>query len=168
MELKLSQAGNQNEGSREHSHGDVGAEAAHNMSKPSGKAVAAGVGPATTIPPDATRIVPVDGKIQLPAGTRLDAIRAVGADLVVTLPNGEVLVIVDGALRMPQIMIGTINIPPANLAALLAGQEPEPAAGAPQSSGGNFDEPVGDIGDSFGLGDLLPPTEFAFGTSEER
>ena len=168
MELKLSQAGNQNEGNSEHSHGDVGAEAAHNMSKPSGKAVAAGVGPATTIPPDATRIVPVDGKIQLPAGTRLDAIRAVGADLVVTLPNGEVLVIVDGALRMPQIMIGTINIPPANLAALLAGQEPEPAAGAPQSSGGNFDEPVGDIGDSFGLGDLLPPTEFAFGASEER
>lgn len=168
MELKLSQAGNQNEGSSEHSHGDVGAEAAHNMSKPSGKAVAAGVGPATIIPPDATRIVPVDGKIQLPAGTRLDAIRAVGADLVVTLPSGEVLVIVDGALRMPQIMIGTINIPPANLAALLAGQEPEPAAGAPQSSGGNFDEPVGDIGDPFGLGDLLPPTEFAFGASEER
>ncbi|MEY4896050.1 MAG: hypothetical protein RI890_849, partial [Actinomycetota bacterium] len=71
MELKLSQAGNHNEGSNEHSYGGVGAEAAHNMSKPSGKALAAGASPATTIPPDATRIVPVDGKIQLPAGTRL-------------------------------------------------------------------------------------------------
>lgn len=168
MELKLNQAASQNDGADDHSHGDTGGDAARNFAKPAGKTVAAGPGRATPIPPDATHIVPVDGKIQLPAGTRLDAIRAVGADLVVTLPSGEVLVIVDGALRMPHIMIGTINIPPANLAALLAGQEPEPAAGAPQSSGGNFDEPVGDIGDPFGLGDLLPPTEFAFGAAEER
>ncbi len=123
---------------------------------------------ALSIPANATRIVPVDGKVQLPAGTQLDSIRAVGPDLVITLPDGQTVVIVDGALRLPQIMIGTINIPLNNIAALLAEQAPKPEAGAPQSSGGNFAEPVGDIGDPFALGDLLPPTEFSFGAAENK
>ena len=118
---------------------------------------------ARAIPPGATSILPVDGVIQLPPGTRLDAIKLSGNDLVVTLPDGEILVIVDGALRIPQIKVGPINIPAPTVAALIAGQEPEPAAGRPQSSGGNFAQTPGDIGDPFGLGDLLPPTEFGFG-----
>ncbi|MBW8296491.1 MAG: VCBS domain-containing protein [Sphingopyxis sp.] len=117
---------------------------------------------ARAIPPGATTIVPVNGIVQLPPGTRLDAIKLSGNDLLVTLPDGQVLVIVDGALRIPQIKIGPINIPPPTVAALIAGQEPEPAAGRPQSSGGNFAQTPGDIGDPFGLGDLLPPTEFGF------
>ena len=114
------------------------------------------------IPPGATTVLPVDGVIQLPPGTRLDAIRLSGNDLVVTLPDGQVLVILDGALSIPQIKIGPINIPAPTVAALIAGQEPEPAAGAPRSSGGNFAQTPGDIGDPFDLGDLLPPTEFGF------
>jgi VCBS repeat-containing protein len=117
---------------------------------------------ARAIPPGATTILPVDGVIQLPPGTRLDAIKLSGNDLLVTLPDGQVLVIVDGALRIPQIKVGPINIPAPTVAALIAGQEPEPAAGRPQSSGGNFAQTPGDIGDAFGLGDLLPPTEFGF------
>ena len=117
---------------------------------------------ARAIPPGATTIVPVDGVIQLPPGTRLDAIKLSGNDLLVTLPDGQVLVIVDGALRIPQIKVGPINIPAPTVAALIAGQEPEPAAGRPQSSGGNFAQTPGNIGDPFGLGNLLPPTEFGF------
>jgi len=123
---------------------------------------------ARAIPPGATTILPVDGVIQLPPGTRLDAIKLSGNDLVVTLPDGQVLVIVDGALRIPQIKVGPINIPAPTVAALIAGQEPEPAAGRPQSSGGNFAQTPGDIGDPFDLGDLLPPTEFGFFRSTER
>ncbi|MDR6834905.1 MULTISPECIES: DUF5801 repeats-in-toxin domain-containing protein [unclassified Sphingopyxis] len=117
---------------------------------------------ARAIPPGATTILPVDGVIQLPPGTRLDAIKLSGNDLVVTLPDGQVLVIIDGALRIPQIKVGPINIPAPTVAALIAGQEPEPAAGRPQSSGGNFAQTPGDIGDPFALGNLLPPTEFGF------
>lgn len=115
---------------------------------------------ARAIPPGATPVLPVDGVIQLPPGTRLDAIKLSGNDLLVTLPDGQVLVIVDGALRIPQIRVGPINIPAPTIAALIADQEPEPAAGRPQSSGGNFAQTPGDIGDPFALGDLLPPTEF--------
>lgn len=124
--------------------------------------------PSLPIAADAEQIIPVDGRVQLPAGTRLDSIRQVGTDLVVTLPNGEVVLIVDGALRIPQFVIGTITIPQANIAALIAGQQPEPAAGALQSSGGNFSEAVGDIGDPFGLGDLLPATDFVLASDEDR
>jgi large repetitive protein len=118
--------------------------------------------PNSVIPVNATRIMPVDGVVHLPAGTRLDAIQVSGSNLIVTLPDGQVLLIVDGALHVPQFLIGPIHIPATNIAALIAGQEPEPAAGAPQSSGGNFAETPGDIGDPFGLGNLLPPTEFGF------
>jgi large repetitive protein len=163
MELKLGQSSAINQSDE---HGD--ASAADAMSKSRGKSTPGLKAGAVVIPANATHIVPVDGKIQLPAGTRLDSIRIAGTDLVVTLPNGEVLVIVDGALHMPQIMIGAINIPASNIAMLIAGQEPEPAAGAPQSSGGNFIEAVGDIGDPFGLGNLLPPTEFGPGVIEDK
>ncbi len=110
----------------------------------------------------------MDGVIQLPPGTRLDAIKLSGNDLIVTLPDGQILLIVGGALHIPQIKIGPINIPGPTVAALIAGQEPEPAAGALQSSGGNFEQTPGDIGKSFALGDLLPSTEFLLTEPEER
>ena len=78
---------------------------------------------ARAIPPGATPILPVDGVIQLPPGTRLDAIKLSGNDLLVTLPDGQVLVIVDGALRIPQIKIGPINIPAPTVAALRSCRE---------------------------------------------
>lgn len=137
------------------------------IAKTSGPVPTSVVGSPGAIPTGATLLVPIDGVIKLPAGTRLDAIRVSGANLVITLPDGQVLVVVDGALHPPQIVLGTITISAANIAALIASQEPEPAAGAPQSSGGNFVETVGDIGDPFGLGDLLPPTDFGFGQAAD-
>ncbi|MBK9003018.1 MAG: hypothetical protein IPM41_03885 [Sphingomonadales bacterium] len=137
MELKLGNSANVQQGG-ERGSTDAAAESANAISR-GGKNTDAAAGAANVpIPADAERIVPVEGRVQLPAGTRLDSIRIVGTDLVVTLPDGEVVVIADGALRMPQLVIGTITIPQANIAALIAGQEPEPAAGALQSSGGNF------------------------------
>jgi VCBS repeat-containing protein len=109
------------------------------------------------------RVVPgPDGVVTLPPGVDLDDIRVVGRDLVVTLPDGTQWVITDGAIVVPQLVLGDVQVPATNLAALLIGQEPQPAAGPAQSSGGNFAVPVGDIGDPFALGDLLPPTDFAF------
>ncbi|MEH6715470.1 Ig-like domain-containing protein, partial [Parasphingorhabdus flavimaris] len=77
------------------------------------------------------------------------------------------MVIPDGAVFIPQFVIDGVSVPPLNLAALLVGNEPQPAAGPPQSSGGNFADPVGDIGDPFELGDLLPPTALSFPEFEQ-
>ncbi|MGC1467812.1 MAG: tandem-95 repeat protein, partial [Sphingorhabdus sp.] len=109
-----------------------------------------------------------DGQLVLPAGVSLDNIRVVGRDLVIRMPDGSEVVVPDGAVFVPQFVVDGVAVPPVNLAALLIGQEPQPAAGPPQSSGGNFSQVPGDIGDPFGLGDLLPPTELAFPEPEQR
>ena len=109
-----------------------------------------------------------DGQLVLPAGVGLDDIKVVGRDLVIQMPDGTQMIVPDGAIIVPQIVVDGVAIPALNFAALLAGQEPQPAAGLPQSSGGNFADSVGDIGDPFALGDLLPPTQLAFPQPEER
>lgn len=109
-----------------------------------------------------------DGQLVLPSGVSLDNIRVVGRDLVIRMPDGSEVVVPDGAVFVPQFVVDGVAVPPVNLAALLIGQEPQPAAGPPQSSGGNFSQAPGDIGDPFGLGDLLPPTELAFPEPEQR
>ena len=109
-----------------------------------------------------------DGMVVLPAGTDIDKIDVDGRNLVVTLPDGTQMVILDGAVVVPRIVVGDVEIPSVNLAALLIGEEPQPAAGPPRSSGGNFLADDGAIGDPFGLGDLLPPTELQFSQPEER
>ncbi|ALR20436.1 beta strand repeat-containing protein [Sphingobium baderi] len=109
-----------------------------------------------------------DGVVVLPAGTDLNQIHVVGRDLVVALPDGTQILIEDGAVFVPRLVLGDVEVPTINLAALLVGEEPQPAAGPPQSSGGNFAGPPGDIGDRHGLGDLLPPTELVFTQPEQR
>jgi VCBS repeat-containing protein len=109
-----------------------------------------------------------DGQLVLPAGVGLDDIKVVGRDLIIQMPDGTQMIVPDGAIIVPQIVVDGVAIPALNFAALLVGQEPQPAAGLPQSSGGNFADNVGDIGDPFALGDLLPPTQLAFPQPEER
>ncbi|MBL0925063.1 MAG: tandem-95 repeat protein, partial [Sphingomonadaceae bacterium] len=109
-----------------------------------------------------------DGQLVLPVGVGLDDIKVVGRDLVIQMPDGTQMIVPDGAVFVPQIVVDGVAVPPLNIAALLIGQEPVPEAGRPQSSGGNFADAVGDIGDPFGLGDLLPPTALAFPEPEER
>ncbi|HEX7876961.1 MAG TPA: Ig-like domain-containing protein, partial [Sphingobium sp.] len=108
------------------------------------------------------------GVVVLPAGTNINQIEVDGRNLIVTLPDGTQMVILDGAVVMPHIVVGDVEIPSVNLAALLIGEEPQPAAGPARSSGGNFLAADGAIGDPFALGDLLPPTELQFTQPEER
>ena len=115
-----------------------------------------------TVTPDA------NGVVVLPAGTDINQIAVSGRNLVVSLPDGTQLVILEGAVAVPRLVVGDVEIPSVNLAALLIGEEPQPAAGPPRSSGGNFLADDCAIGDPFGLGDLLPPTELQFTQPEER
>ncbi|WP_242122795.1 VCBS domain-containing protein [Sphingobium sp. Sx8-8] len=108
------------------------------------------------------------GVVVLPAGTDINQIEVSGRNLIVHLPDGTDMVILDGAVVMPQLVVGDVQIPSVNLAALLIGEEPQPAAGPPRSSGGNFLGPDGDVGDPHRLGDLLPPTELQFTQHEQR
>ncbi|WP_300973034.1 DUF5801 repeats-in-toxin domain-containing protein [Sphingomonas sp. LHG3406-1] len=118
---------------------------------------------------DAQRVVPgPDGVVVLPAGVELSDIRIVGRDLLVMLPDGSQMLIVDGAVFVPQLVINDIEVPSTNLAALLIDQEPRPASGVPQSSGGNFIEAVGPLDPGTPLGDLLPPTRLDYTPPEFR
>ncbi|MEO5774021.1 MAG: DUF5801 repeats-in-toxin domain-containing protein, partial [Sphingomicrobium sp.] len=102
------------------------------------------------------------GVVNLPAGVDLSDIRVVGRDLIVTLPDGSQMTIPGGAVFVPQLVIGDVEVPPTNVAALLIDSEPQPAAGPPQSSGGNFAVEVGPLDPGAPLGDLIPPTELTY------
>jgi T1SS-143 domain-containing protein len=117
---------------------------------------------------NAQQIVPgPDGVVTLPPGVELSDIMVVGRNLVINMPDGTQLIIVDGAIFVPQLQLGGVEVPATNLAALLIGQEPQPAAGeAPQSSGGNFDVPVPPLDPGVPLGDLIPPTEYDYNPPE--
>jgi T1SS-143 domain-containing protein len=99
--------------------------------------------------------------VRLPADAVIDQVIADGRDLIIILQDGTRIVVPDGAIVLPQLLVGDTNIPPANLAALLVGNEPEPAAGGLQSSGGNFATDPGNIQSAFDIGDLLPYTELS-------
>jgi len=110
-----------------------------------------------------------DGVVILPAGVELSDIRVVGRDLVITLPDGSTMTIPNGAVFVPQLVIGDVEVPPANLAALLIDAEPRPASGTPQmSSGGNFAGDVPPLDPGVPLGDLLPPTQMTFPVPDFR
>jgi VCBS repeat-containing protein len=126
------------------------------------RAAAAVGGPAVVLTPNA------QGVVVLPAGVELDDLHVEGRNLVVVTDNGTRYVIPEGAIIVPQLVVDGVAIPPLNLAALLIGNEPQPAAGAPRSSGGNFASDVGPIQDAYGLGDLLPYTELSRPQPEER
>ncbi|WP_265535872.1 VCBS domain-containing protein, partial [Sphingomicrobium astaxanthinifaciens] len=121
------------------------------------------------LPENAVRVAPgPGGSVILPAGVELDDVTVVGRDLVVELPDGSVMIIAGGAVFVPKLIIGGIEVPPTTLAALLIGEEPQPAAGDTPSSGGNFGIPVPDLGPGIGLGDLLPPTALFYTPPEFR
>ncbi|WP_240654971.1 DUF5801 repeats-in-toxin domain-containing protein, partial [Croceicoccus ponticola] len=98
----------------------------------------------------------------LPAGVSLDDIDVRGDDLVIKLPDGTEMIVINGAIYMPEIVINGVTVPPMNLAALLDSDVPEPAAGNPRSSGGNFADAVNPIDPAYDIGDLLPYTELFF------
>ncbi|HKX92808.1 MAG TPA: DUF5801 repeats-in-toxin domain-containing protein [Sphingomicrobium sp.] len=113
---------------------------------------------------NAQQIIPgPDGVVTLPPGVDLSDVHVVGRNLVIDMPDGTQIVIVDGAVFVPQLVIGGVEVPATNLAALLIDSEAiRTAAGPPQSSGGNFDVPVPPLDPGVPLGDLIPPTELVF------
>ncbi|PKB14783.1 T1SS-143 domain-containing protein [Novosphingobium kunmingense] len=117
----------------------------------------------------ATALVPdANNTVVLPEGASLDDITVRGRDLIIQTDDGRVYIIVDGAVFVPQVIAQGVTVPPLNLAALLIGNEPEPAAGPVRSSGGNFAVPVGSIQDAYKIGDLLPYTELRFPEPQDR
>ncbi len=112
---------------------------------------------------NAQQLVPgPDGVVTLPPGVQLSDVHVVGRNLVINLPDGTQMVIIDGAVFVPQLVLGGVEVPASNLAALLIDSEPQPAGGIPQSSGGNFDVPVPPLDPGVPLGDLIPPTELGY------
>ncbi|HYC95465.1 MAG TPA: Ig-like domain-containing protein, partial [Sphingomicrobium sp.] len=113
---------------------------------------------------DAQQIVPgPDGVVTLPPGVELSDVRVVGRNLVVDLPDGTQLIILDGAIFVPQLVLGGVEVPATNVAALLIGQEVQPAAGEiPPSGGGSFALPPPPLDPGIPLGDLIPPTEYNY------
>ena len=112
-----------------------------------------------------------DGQVEavtLPEGASLNDIQANGRDLVITLADGSRQIVEDGAVFVPQIIIDGVVIPATTVAQLLTGNEPEPAAGAPRSSGGNFAGDEGAIQSAFDIGNLLPYTELFFAKEPEE
>jgi len=102
------------------------------------------------------------GVVTLPAGVELSDIHVNGRDLVINMPDGTQMVIPEGAVFVPQIMVGDVEVPPTNLAALLIDSEPQPAAGPPSSSGGDWNDVVPPLDPGAPLGDLIPPTELQY------
>src|SRR6185312_7108418 len=97
-----------------------------------------------------------------PEGTTIVSLEADGRDLIIVLSDGEKILVPDGAVVVPEIVVDNTAVPPANIAALLIDNEVQPAAGPTQSSGGNFAADEGAIQSAYGLGNLLPYTELHF------
>ncbi|MGF7009175.1 hypothetical protein, partial [Aminobacter sp. BE322] len=116
--------------------------------------------------------------VRLPANVSVDNIRVDGANLVLEQADGSVIVIKDAAANVPTFILGDVELPRVALIAALesAGVDvafgPDgamsAAPGSANSSGGNFEAPVGGIGDGFNLSALLPPTALQFPEFERR
>ncbi|WP_162199487.1 beta strand repeat-containing protein [Aurantiacibacter marinus] len=117
----------------------------------------------------ATQVIPAGAGnvVTLPDGQSIDSLDFDGRDLVIILSDGTRIVVPDGAIIIPQIIVDGTPIPPANIAALLEGAT-DPTAGVNPSSGGNFATDPGAIQSAFDLGDLLPYTELPQGVLLEE
>ena len=112
--------------------------------------------------------------VRLPANISIENIRVEGSDLVLEQADGTLITIKDAAANVPTFIIGDVELPRVALLAALEASGVDVAFGAdgsmaaspgsnlPSSSGGNFEQPPGGIGDGFNLSDLLPPTALAF------
>jgi len=111
--------------------------------------------------------------VRLPDGASVDQPRINGTDLEFVQADGSVIVVPNGAVEGLTIMIGAVEIPPQTVAALFAANDIQTAAGPTagidvRGSGGNFEVPVGGIGDALPIGTLLDPTALAFGSNDDR
>ncbi|NVD40135.1 VWA domain-containing protein [Ensifer sp. HO-A22] len=117
-----------------------------------------------TISADASNIV------HLPAGASIEKIKVVVADIVLEQPDGSTITVQNAALKVPTFVIGDAEIPRETLVAVLGENGINVAAGpdgsisvvSNQSSGGDFSDADGDIGQAGPVIDLLAPTALQF------
>ena len=61
---------------------------------------------------NAQKVIPgPDGVVTLPAGVDLNDVHVVGRDLIINMPDGTQIVIVDGAVFVPQLVLGGVEVP---------------------------------------------------------
>jgi len=99
---------------------------------------------------------PVTGIYQAPEGVELTDIAIQGVDLLITMPDGDVVRIEDAADQFSQVQIGELTF-------TLPFVRPEPAGDVvTNGSGGNFETDPGFIDPALPITPLLPPTALAF------
>uniref|UniRef100_UPI00055DECD0 T1SS-143 repeat domain-containing protein n=1 Tax=Neorhizobium vignae TaxID=690585 RepID=UPI00055DECD0 len=128
---------------------------------------AAPAAPAAEVTPDANNIV------HLATTVSIDDIRVDGANLILVQADGTEIVIVNGAAKIPTMLIGEVEVPQQVLFAALedsginvaAGPDGSfSATGRPASSGAEFDDSIqGSQNDPIQLASLLGDTEFGDG-----
>ena len=118
-------------------------------------------------------VIGVDGTVRLPPGTVIAMAEVVGNDLHLMQPDGSLIVIVNGGVGIPLLLVGNIAFGGDTIAALLGLSQAQPAAapaaaaGGVGSAGGEFALPGGPIDpNAINLTALLPPTALQFGVPE--
>nr|CAD6596238.1 hypothetical protein RKHAN_00247 [Rhizobium sp. Khangiran2] len=113
-----------------------------------------------------------NGVVRLPAETSLDDLRVVGNDLVFVQADGSEIVILDGALKIPALLVGDVELSQQVLFAALEGSGINVAAGpdgsysatgTPSSSGADFETIEQRQAEDIALAELLGDTPFADG-----
>ncbi|KOF14089.1 hypothetical protein AC244_28875 [Ensifer adhaerens] len=123
-----------------------------------------------TPPMPATISADASNVVHLPAGASIEKIKVVGTDIVLEQPDGSTITIQNAALKVPTFVIGDAEIPRETLVAVLGENGINVAAGpdgsisvvSNQSSGGNFSDADGNIGQAGPVIDLLAPTALQF------
>ncbi|WP_395446400.1 beta strand repeat-containing protein (plasmid) [Aminobacter sp. UC22_36] len=116
--------------------------------------------------------------VHLPANISIDNIKVDGKNLILEQADGTEIVVKDAASNVPTFMLGDVELPRVALIAALEAGGVDVAfgpdgsisvgPGSANSSGGNFEAPVGGIGNGFDLSALLPPTALQFPQYENR
>ncbi|MBE1208588.1 VCBS domain-containing protein, partial [Aminobacter carboxidus] len=116
--------------------------------------------------------------VHLPANISVDNIKVDGKNLILEQADGTEIVVKDAASNVPTFMLGDVELPRVALIAALEAGGVDVAfgpdgsisvgPGSANSSGGNFETPVGGIGNGFDLSALLPPTALQFPQYENR
>jgi large repetitive protein len=149
------------DGSDENSPTTHGAERAQ-LAQDGSAAAFAGTGRRAIANPDERTTV------VLPEGATLSDLEVDGQNLIVTLPDGTQMVIVDAAIYDVDLVVQGTRIPDENWKDFLGIDDRfDPEAGTTRSSGGNFADPVLPIDDAFDIGNLLPYTELQFPTQDD-
>ncbi|MGI2034674.1 DUF5801 repeats-in-toxin domain-containing protein [Rhizobium panacihumi] len=137
----------------------------------SGRLPTAAGAPSATVVPAVTEMTPDEANIvRLAATVSIDDIRIEGANLILVQADGTEIIIVNGATKVPTILLGDVELPQQTFIAALEDSGISVAAGpdgsysassGPGSSGGNFEDSIQQSQNGpLQLADLLGDTSF--------